>query len=92
MREHQVAPGWHVLNAWSPSGPWLVRLECMGTKWSLVGTFEWMGTKWPMVGSSYMHGHQVAPGWYVLNAWAPSGPWMLRLECMGTKWPLVATS
>ena len=34
-----------------------------------------------------MHGHQVAPGWYVLNAWAPSGPWMLRLECMGTKWP-----
>ena len=79
MHGHQVAPGWYVLNAWAPSGPWLVRLE-------------WMGTKWPMVGSSYMHGHQVAPGCYVLNAWAPSGPWLASLECMVTKCPLVGTS
>ena len=79
MHGHEVASGCYVLNAWTPGVPWLLRLECMGTKW-------------PMVGSSYMHRHQVAPGCYVLNAWAPSGPWLVSLECMVTKCPLVRTS
>ena len=65
MHGHQVAPGWDVLNAWSPSVPWLVRLECMGTKWPLVAVLnawapgvpwllrlECMGTKWPLVATS----------------------------------------
>ena len=79
MDGHQVAHGWFVLYAWAPSGSWLLRLECMGTKWQLVG-------------KSGMHGHQVSPGWYVLNAWAPSGLWLARLEYMGIKWPMVRSS